>query len=541
MILNLKNYILEFFYRRKFIRLNKKIFSKRVSKKSNKIFLVEFNKFHNLHVVYSVFSNYYKKNYNCTLQGFFNYSLLSAPLKFNILNQLKWTIGNFINLKTFAIYRSFGVDKIFKPNVDENILNSAENFYNKNFFKIKKKEDVLKLEVKNILIGDLLYDTYLKSRIIPTINIFSEDFKNFFLDFLKLYFFWYYFFKTNNVCGVVASHGVYSYGLILRIAENKKIPCFVLNTNYLSRSKSKNYGGSIIGDFTNYKNDFKYLKKNIQKKTFYKSKKILNQKFSGKTGVEVNMEYADVSSFSKNKKKNALSKSDKFKVLISTHDFFDAVHLFGKGFFVDFYEWLIFLGKISAKTNYEWYIKNHPIYGGKFKKYQIFTDQIVNNIIKIFPHIKLLPNNTSNKQLIYEGLGAVLTVYGSVAAEFPFFGIPVLNASKLNPHCSYSFSKTPNSRKEYEYHILNLSTLSVPTNAKKEIIEYHSMRHMVEENWLFGSYANMLKKIGGYHNLQTFSFYKYWLNYCDKSVIEESEKKINFFLKSGGVRLHRYY
>ena len=303
MILNLKNYILEFFYRRKFIRLNKKIFNKRVSKKSNKIFLVEFNKFHNFHVIYSVFSNYYKKNYNCTVQGFFNYSLLSAPLKFNILNQLKWTIGNFINLKTFAIYRSFGVDKIFKPNVDENILNSAENFYNNNFFKIKKKEDVLKLEVKNILIGDLLYDTYLKSRIIPTINIFSEDFKKFFLDFLKLYFFWYYFFKTNNVCGVVASHGVYSYGLILRIAENKKIPCFVLNTNYLSRFKSKNYGGSIIGDFTNYKNDFKYLKKNIQKKTFYKSKKILNQKFSGKTGVEVNMEYADVSSFSKNKKK----------------------------------------------------------------------------------------------------------------------------------------------------------------------------------------------------------------------------------------------
>ena len=146
MISNLKNYILEFFYRRKFIRLNKKIFNKRVSKKSNKIFLVEFNKFHNFHVIYSVFSNYYKKNYNCTVQGFFNYSLLSAPLKFNILNQLKWTIGNFINLKTFAIYRSFGVDKIFKPNVDENILNSAENFYNNNFFKIKKKRRCIKIK-----------------------------------------------------------------------------------------------------------------------------------------------------------------------------------------------------------------------------------------------------------------------------------------------------------------------------------------------------------------------------------------------------------
>lgn len=33
-----------------------------------------------------------------------------------------------------------------------------------------------------------MYDTYLKSRLVPTINIHENDFKNFFKEFLELFF-----------------------------------------------------------------------------------------------------------------------------------------------------------------------------------------------------------------------------------------------------------------------------------------------------------------------------------------------------------------
>ena len=198
----------------------------------------------------------------------------------------------------------------------------------------------------------------------------------------------------------------------------------------------------------NYKKDFKKLKKIDKHNAILKSSKILKKKFSGLSGTNFSTEYMDRSSFSKLDKYNKfLNKNKKFKVLICAHDFFDAVHFYGNSFFEDFYDWLCFLGEYSKKTNYDWYLKTHPTYGGKYVTYQKFTRIFVDQIIKKFSNIKKLPNNVSHKQLIDEGIGAVLTVYGSVANEYPFFGIPVLNAGNRNSFCSFEFSKHPKIKK----------------------------------------------------------------------------------------------
>jgi hypothetical protein len=189
MFSNLKKIFLNFYYKKKLINLNKQIFTDSCHCDSKRIFLIEFNAFHNLHAVYSVFGNFYKKKFNCNIHAFFNYSLLSSSLQFSFINKIKWNIGNFFSLRNFGVYRSFGVKKIFRPSIDKNIRNFSENIFKKTFHKIRKKEDILNLKVHNILIGDLLYDTYLKSKITPTIDILSNDFKLFYIDFLKLFFF----------------------------------------------------------------------------------------------------------------------------------------------------------------------------------------------------------------------------------------------------------------------------------------------------------------------------------------------------------------
>ena len=55
-----KNFIQSYYSRREFINFNKKIFKFRNTKNNKSIFLIEFNAFHDSHVVYSVFSNYIK-------------------------------------------------------------------------------------------------------------------------------------------------------------------------------------------------------------------------------------------------------------------------------------------------------------------------------------------------------------------------------------------------------------------------------------------------------------------------------------------------
>ena len=533
MICYIKKKIKEFLTYRKIIKLNKNIFKK--SKKINdQIFLIEFNAFHNFHIAVSVFSNFFKKKKNCEVHAFFNYSLLSAPLKFNFINEIKWKLGNLFLIRNFNIYKSFGVKKIFKPEINKKIEIQSIEYFKKIFYKIKNKNEVLDIKIKNILIGDLLYDTFLKSRVKPTIEIKSKEFKNFFLDFIKLFLFWHDYIDKNKINGVITSHGVYSYALVLRIADKKKIPCYIINTNVLSKFKTENYGASIYGEHKNYRKKFKHLNFHLKKNGIKKAKKILDQKLNGKVGSQVYLEHADISSFSKPKKNiRYLEKNKKFKVLISTHDFFDSVHFYGKNFYSDFYEWLWGLSEIAKKTNFDWYIKNHPSYGGRYKIYQRFTDEVVKNFVKKNTNIKLLPNNTSNKQLINEGIQAVLTVYGSVAAEFPYFGVPVINACKNNLHDSYNFSISPKSKREYEDIIKKLPEIKVCKNYKKELTEFHFMRHiLIDKNWIFENYDKMIEEIGGYHNLQSINFYSYWLKYYKKSKINRAEKNIEEFLNS---------
>ena len=538
MISTIKNYFNNGYFRIKFIKFNKFFLRNAKIAKQNGIFLVEFNAFHDHHVIYSIFSYFFKKNYFCKTFSFYNNCLLTTPLVFNKINSLKWKIGNFFSLKHFAIYRSFGVDEIFKPEIDKNITKLANKYFSKNFNKIRSKKDLLNFKINNILLGDLLYDTYLKSRILPTININSEDFKKFFLDFLKLFFFWDSYFKEKKVIGIIASHSVYSYAIPLRLALSRKIPSFISNPKFLIKFSKKNFYGSIFGDYRNYKKDFNNLNKKKRTVGLLIAKEQIKKRFIGITGPEVNMEYADISSFTRNNNTRVLKDNDKFKVLISTHDFFDAVHYYGKGIFADFYEWINFLLETSKNTNFDWYIKNHPKYSGRFRKYQPFTDDIVSNMIRNYKNVTLLPNNTTNKQLIAEGIGAVLTVYGTVAAEFPYFNIPVINATKHNVHCNYYFSISPSSKKEYKKIIKNLDKIRVPKFSKKQIHEYYFMRHMiVDPNWLFENYSEMLDKIGGYHNLQSYYFYKFWINYCKKVTLKKIEEKIKIFIKSKQVRL----
>ena len=72
---------------------------------------------------------------------------------------------------------------------------------------------ICKFKFKNVWIGDLIYDTYLKVKNKPTIDIKSKDFEDFFLE--AIYVFLYCNYK-NNVKAVLVSHSTYLYGIVVR-------------------------------------------------------------------------------------------------------------------------------------------------------------------------------------------------------------------------------------------------------------------------------------------------------------------------------------
>jgi len=507
-----------------------------IKSKNKSIILVEYNHYCSSHLCQALISNFIKeKTYN-KIVAYYNYSLIVSPLKQKLVTKIKWFITNLLGLKFKGIYKSFGVESFIRPNISNKVSTQSEKIAI-NFFKHKKtKENVIDFHINKIWIGDLLYDTYLKSQIVPTIDVNSNDFKIFFREFIELFFYWKSYLEKNTVTNIIGVHSCYSFGLLIRIGLNKGIPCYVVNTRDIFKL-DKNIP-TMFGDYILTKKIFNRLSPKIKKIGLNLAKKKIEARFKGKLVNDLFL--TNISAFKKlDTSKNILKKNKKKKVLICTHDYFDAVHLHGKHFFSDFHTWLEYLGELSEKKNleYDFYLKNHPNFGNRFDRYREITDHHLNDYLKKYKRINLIPNNTSHHQIISEGIDFVLTVHGTVAMEYAYFNIPVINATRNNPHIKYNFSISPKNLNDYKKILNNLKTIKLKIN-KKEIIEFYFMRYVYpDNNWLFKNYDNFLEKVNGYENIHSKIFYNYWLKFFNKKDKQRIYKSLNNFIYSKKSRM----
>ena len=515
-------------------KINKSIFNE--SSSNEKIILVEYNNFHGSHLCQALLANYFKRKNSAKIIAYFNYCLITSPLRLNFFQKLKWNISTILSLSFKGIYKSFGVEKFIRPIISEDMTKNAtkitENFFKKNLV----NQDIVDFKISKIWIGDLIYDTYLKSRLFPTININSNEFKNFFKEFLELFLFWENYFKVNNVAKTIGVHSCYSFGLPLRISAHRGIATYSINTRAVMKIDKKNL--SMNGNFKFFKKNFLKIKNKEQALTI--AAKNLDLRTTGVTGIDVGLFNREKSSFTRKKiKRNFIKKKSKIKILICTHDFLDSIHVNGKNFFPDFYLWISFLGDLSNKkfNDYDFYIKSHPNLGNKYEKYQKYTEKFVNELVKKYPKIKKIPNDTPHNQIISDGIDYVLTVYGSVGIEYAYLGIPVINASRNNPHINYNFNIHPRNKKDYIKKLNNLKKIKFNID-KNEVLECYFMKHFFyDENWLFDNYKVFMKKIGGYHNIHTIRLYEYWVNNIDEKFVNKIFYRLENFLISKENRL----
>ncbi len=435
-----------------------------------------------------------------------------------------WKIGNLLSLKSFGIYKSFGVTRIFWPKINKIINIKAYEEFRKYNHKVKSKEDLENYKIKNILIGDLIYDSYLKKKLYPTIDINSSEFKNFFLDSLKLFFYWENYFKYNTISSAVLYHSVYLSALPLRFSISKKIPTYIINIEKLYSLNAKRYFYGL--EYLNYKKIFNSFSNRQKKKNLELGKMKLLNRFNG--NLSSDMMYTSKTAFGKTTGKRVLKKTKRLKILIAPHSFSDTPHAFGNNFFPDHYEWLESLGKISNKTQYDWYIKCHPDYTSYFDN----TISIVKKFVKKYPKIIYLNSNTSHNQIIRDGIDYVLTVYGTIAGEYPYFGVNSINASTHHTQANYNFTVNPKNTKEY-LKILNNLKKPHKVNKKKQILEHHYMKYEYFNNrWFFNDLNKVKYSIKGYKNLNGIRLYKYWIDNFDPKLHKARYENIKEFVNS---------
>lgn len=522
----------------KFISHNKTFFYRQnLQKKNHNEILVEFNNFQANHIGISYLANALKEKYNGKIIAYFGHVLLTYPLRRNFYFYFKIFTAKILGINFFGIYQSFGTEFFLYPVVHQNLKKNATIIFKDFLKKTNTLKKLSKFKINDVLVGDLIYDTYLKKNYSskPTIDLKSENFQIFFKDFIDLFLYWENYIKKNNVKAIIGSHSVYSLAIPLRIGLKYKIESFILSPEYLLRMKN---------DFLHQNDEVHHLKKIFKKLKNSKKNQILNLariRISERSKGLYSSDYPYVtkSPFGSKQDGKIIKDDKKIKLLIATHDFVDAPHATGDHLFPDFYNWFLYLCKLSKKTNYSWYVKTHPDFGSDWSKYVKYERKVVIEVLKDFPHITLLPADITHNQIVSEKINAVFTVNGTVGMDYALLNVLAINASLNNPHINYNFTLHPKKITELTKIIFNIKKVIKSNKIKKnEIFEYYAMKNIFfSKNWLFHDYQKTIKDLGSYHDFWKPKIYDYWVNSFEENKHLKIIKDIDYFINSDDIYL----
>ena len=337
------------------------------------------------------------------------------------------------------------------------------------FSNLKSKDELIALKIDNLYVGDLIYDSYLRFKPAPTV-----DTKNIYL----LIVIWQTlrsikitddYFKKKKPKVLLTSYSTYiQHGVAVRIAllHDTKVLSFGNNqTLYKQLSKDDFYH---TADFKNYKTNFTLIRN--QKEYLEKSKKALDNRLSGIKDIATSYMKESAYKFDN----SAILPDIDGKVVIFLHDFFDSPHVYGNIIFNDFLEWIEFTIKVLDENQIPYYIKPHPNQVGD-------SVTVINELKKKYPHLKFLSTKITNKQLVSSGIKVGISVYGTVAHELAYMGIPVILCAE-NPHSSYSFCYEAKDIKEYIDFLKSYDRLKIIDNYKEEVESFYYMHNRYLED-----------------------------------------------------------
>ena len=379
-------------------------------------------------------------------------------------------INHIYNPITSFIYKKLGFSLLnYNLNIQQKIKVKKE--IKKINYKYLDKKKLLNLKIKSIPIGDLIYDHYLRYEQKPTLEINSKNLNKLIKNAIEIFIFWDDYFKKNKVSRICFSHSPYLLGLPGRIASFNNIDSLCLAGNSTYRFNEKNiFLGDQFKNFNQILNKF-YKRINLKnkKKIISNTKKDLKNIFSGK-----NLKYYGVlpnsqkNTFKKIDNFKFYKKSNNFKILIAAHDFFEGPNLWGKFVFPDFYDWLKYLVNYvdkDKKSNREWFLKPHP----DASKEQL---EIIKKLLKKNNKIKILPSNTTHRELINNKINFVLSARGSIGHQYAYFGINTLYCSDIGLYKNFDFIFKSKNVQDYKKKLDKMELISKRKIAFEGILKF---------------------------------------------------------------------
>lgn len=450
-------------------------YKKNINKKKKNILLIIPNDYYNLCYNYIIFR---ERLSNFNIYGYWPYFLhVNNKRKYKIIEKLhefkSYIYFKFLKKKFSKLYTPLSLKKFYDyDSICDNFtskknLEEAYKKTNKIFKDLKKKEDILKMKIYDIYCGDLIYDTYIRFRNHPTVDIEDKFLKKIIFKSILLilavkqlqFELKFKYFYTTYASYIF-------YGILVRTLLREGVKVFSGNTiaQYNKKLSKKDFF-----HVENYKKFPKIFKKlNQKKKRIKQSKQFVNRIFyKGRKNLQI-MDYMNVNPFKRNQKK--LNK--KYDGIIFLPNFFESQREWGKLVFPDFYEWIIFTCKLIKKNRLNIAIKPHP------NIYHVNTEsvKIVNELKFKFSEIDWIDPSVSNFEL-FKNIKFGISPWGTILWELAYFRVHPISAGE-HPAAPYNIGFEPRTIKQYKDILLSAHKLKKKSDISKKILEYCYMYYI---------------------------------------------------------------
>jgi hypothetical protein len=319
--------------------------------------------------------------------------------------------------------------------------------------KCREKGDFL-LDVRGVPVGDLVVDTFLRFRPSPRFRV---------TDALVWRLIWQAhrdvrrgqaYFTSRRPAFYLTSYSTYlEHGVAARVALQAGIAVFSFGNLVLFGKQLSLADWYHTPDCSQYRTKFEALDDPAPR--LARAAELLGLRLSG--GVDPATSYMRQSAYASTSDPAPAGMAG--AVVVFLHDFFDSPHVYGDLVFEDFWQWICFTIETLQAAGIRHYLKPHPN--------QIAQNgEVLQDLQRAYPHVPLISQGVTNAQLAQAGMGCGVTVYGTVAHELAFLGIPSIGCAR-HPHHAFDFCRTAKNREQYARYL---------TQALAPVVDRESLR-----------------------------------------------------------------
>lgn len=376
-------------------------------------------------------------------------------------------------VKWGRLYRSFSDGTAYRSTSIRPFHDALDYFFAwRSWRTLRSKSQLVEMRIGGIPVGDLVNDSYLRFK--PSASLMIRD------GYLRTIIWQAYrdvrrargYFSDGTKKLFLISYSTYvQHGIAVRVAIEHGVRVYSFG-NYQEFSKRLE-----ASDWVHTKNPVSYSSRfensSDKQAKLELARQALEKRISG--GVDSATAYM---------RSSAYSESDETvpdvsgAVVIFLHDFFDSPHVYYDMIFSDFWDWICFTIEALKANGTRFFIKPHP-------NQIALSNDVLRQLIAIYPDTRVIPPSITNRQLALAGMRCGVTVYGTVAHELAFLGVPSISCAR-HPHISFSFSRTATTRPEYLAALIQAQTLDFdPETAREEsLIFFHMHNRDLSENQL---------------------------------------------------------